>query len=249
MSGRAPFTRSFSHYGSARAALEALPDLARRGGAARPGHVCSHQEAGAGDRGRARGRRGVPGASASPNTRPRLKAIADPPPLLAVRGHLPALLRPMVAIVGSRNASAAGAKIAERLARELGAAGFVIASGLARGIDAAAHRGSLETGTLAVLAGGHDRIYPEEHIGLLERHAAHRRRALRNAVRLGAAGARLSPPQSPDLRRRARRRRGGGGRALRLAHHGARSRSNRGARCSRCPARRSIRAPRGRTTS
>ena len=85
---------------------------------------------------------------------------------------LPALLRPIVAIVGSRNASAAGAKIAERLARELGAAGFVIVSGLARGIDAAAHRGSLETGSLAVLAGGHDRIYPEEHIGLLERHAA-----------------------------------------------------------------------------
>ena len=69
----------------------------------------------------------------------------------------------MVAIVGSRNASAAGVKFAERLARDLGEAGFGIVSGLARGIDAAAHRASLATGTIAVLAGGHDRIYPAEH--------------------------------------------------------------------------------------
>jgi len=74
----------------------------------------------------------------------------------------------MIAMVGSRNASAAGLKFAERLAHELAEAGFVIASGLARGIDAAAHRASLDTGTVAVLAGGHDRIYPEQHIGLLE---------------------------------------------------------------------------------
>ena len=74
----------------------------------------------------------------------------------------------MVAIVGARNASAAGMKFAERLARELGEAGFVIVSGLARGIDAAAHRASLATGTVAVLAGGHDRIYPPEHAGLLD---------------------------------------------------------------------------------
>ena len=79
-----------------------------------------------------------------------------------------ALTRPMIAIVGSRNASAAGLKFAERLARELGEAGFVIASGLARGIDAAAHRASLATGTVAVLAGGHDHIYPEQHIDLLD---------------------------------------------------------------------------------
>ena len=75
----------------------------------------------------------------------------------------------MVAMVGSRNASAAGMKFAEMLARELGEAGFVIVSGLARGIDAAAHRASLATGTVAVLAGGHDRVYPPEHVDLLER--------------------------------------------------------------------------------
>jgi DNA processing protein len=74
----------------------------------------------------------------------------------------------MVAMVGSRNASAAGQKFAGRLARELGEASFVIVSGLARGIDASAHRASLATGTVAVLAGGHARIYPAEHVDLLD---------------------------------------------------------------------------------
>ena len=76
-------------------------------------------------------------------------------------------MRPMIAIVGSRNASAAGLKFAGQLARDLGEAGFVIISGLARGIDQAAHRASLASGTVAVLAGGHDRIYPPEHERLL----------------------------------------------------------------------------------
>jgi DNA processing protein len=71
-------------------------------------------------------------------------------------------------MVGSRNASAAGVKFAEQLARDLGAAGFVVVSGLARGIDAAAHRASVATGTVAVLAGGHDSIYPPEHAPLVE---------------------------------------------------------------------------------
>ena len=73
-----------------------------------------------------------------------------------------------VAIVGARNSSAAGIRFAERLARDLGAAGFTIGSGLARGVDAAAHRGSLATGTIAVLAGGHDHIYPHEHADLAD---------------------------------------------------------------------------------
>ncbi len=76
-------------------------------------------------------------------------------------------MRPIIAIVGSRNASAAGLKFAGQLAHELGEAGFVIISGLARGIDQAAHRASIASGTIAVLAGGHDRIYPPEHDGLL----------------------------------------------------------------------------------
>jgi DNA processing protein len=76
-------------------------------------------------------------------------------------------MRPMIAIVGSRNASAAGLKFAGQLAHELAEAGFILVSGLARGIDQSAHRASLAGGTLAVLAGGHDRIYPPEHQDLL----------------------------------------------------------------------------------
>ena len=107
-------------------------------------------------------------ALGEPDYPPRLQMIDDAPPLLAVRGTLAALALPLVAIVGSRNASAAGVKFAERLARDLGNAGFGTVSGLARGIDAAAHRASLATGTVAVLAGGHEHIYPAEHGDLLE---------------------------------------------------------------------------------
>ena len=96
---------------------------------------------------------------------PRLSELDDAPPLLGVRGVRDVLMRPIIAIVGSRNASGAGLKFAGSLARDLGEAGFVIASGLARGIDPAAHRASVESGTVAVLAGGHDRIYPPEHRG------------------------------------------------------------------------------------
>src|SRR5204863_5974487 len=75
--------------------------------------------------------------------------------------------------VGARNASAAGIRLAGRLARDLGSAGLMIVSGLARGIDAAAHRASLDTGTIAVLAGGQDRIYPSEHVDLAEKILEH----------------------------------------------------------------------------
>lgn len=101
-----------------------------------------------------------------------LGAIDAPPPLLLVKGQLGVLARPMVAIVGSRNASAGGLVMTERFARGLGGAGYVVVSGLARGIDAKAHLASLDTGTVAVLAGGHDRIYPSEHAGLADRIAA-----------------------------------------------------------------------------
>jgi DNA processing protein len=94
--------------------------------------------------------------------------IDDAPPLIGVRGKFDVFARPQIAIVGSRNASGAGVKFADRMARDLGAAGFAVVSGLARGIDAAAHRASLQTGTIAVLAGGHDCIYPAEHVELVE---------------------------------------------------------------------------------
>jgi DNA processing protein len=102
-------------------------------------------------------------AEGEPDYPARLQEIDDAPPLLGVRGNLPVLARPMVGIVGSRNASAAGLKFARLIARDLGEAGLVIVSGLARGIDAAAHRATTASGTVAVLAGGHDRIYPPEH--------------------------------------------------------------------------------------
>lgn len=98
----------------------------------------------------------------------RLQMIDDAPPLIAIRGQAHVLSLPMVAVVGSRNASGAGLKFTQRIARELGEAGFAVVSGLARGIDAAAHAASLATGTVAVLAGGQDRVYPPEHAQLLD---------------------------------------------------------------------------------
>ncbi len=160
------FRSLIKHFGSARAALERLPDLARRGGADRPGRICSEEEAR--NEIAASKRLGVsllaPDEAGYP---PRLATLDDAPPLLGVRGTLEVLMRPVIGIVGSRNASGAGLKFAGALAHDLGEAGFVIVSGLARGIDQAAHRTSLETGTVAVLAGGHDRIYPPEHEDLL----------------------------------------------------------------------------------
>jgi DNA processing protein len=139
-----------------------LPDLARRGGARRPARIHSRQDA---EREMAAAKRfGVTLLALNePDYPHRLRMIDDAPPLLAVRGNMAALSPPTVAIVGARNASAAGMRFAERLARELGGEGFAVVSGLARGVDAAAHRGSLSTGTVAVLAGGHDCIYPPEH--------------------------------------------------------------------------------------
>jgi DNA processing protein len=165
--GPRTFRDLINRFGSARTALEALPELARRGGAMRPGRICSRADA---ERElEALRALGVALIGLGEAEYPRrLRAIADAPPLIAVRGQKPVLARPMVAVVGARNASAAGLKIASLLAHEIGAAGFAIVSGLARGIDAAAHRASLSTGTVAVLAGAHDNIYPQEHVGLLD---------------------------------------------------------------------------------
>jgi len=165
--GPRTFRSLLQNFGSAGAALNALPTLARRGGATRPIRLCPRADA---EREiEAAHRLGAKFVASKEVAYPyRLATIDDAPPLLAVRGNVAVLARPIIAMVGSRNASAAGLKFAERLARGLGEAGLVIASGLARGIDAAAHRASLVTGTVAVLAGGHDRIYPEQHIDLLE---------------------------------------------------------------------------------
>jgi DNA processing protein len=164
--GPRTFRELINHYGGAAAALKALPGLAQRGGARAPRIVSRDDAEREMKAARARGITFL--ALGEPAYPPRLQMIDDAPPLIAVRGEIGIMERPVVAIVGSRNASAAGVKFAEQIARELGDAGFAIASGLARGIDAAAHRGSLATGTIAVLAGGHDKIYPPEHAGLLD---------------------------------------------------------------------------------
>ena len=164
--GPRTFRALVNHFGGARAALEALPSLARRGGANAP-KICSRAEA---EREIEAARKlGVTiVAMGEPDYPQRLAMIDDAPPLLSVRGHAAVLSMPLVAIVGSRNASAAGIKITQLLAQGLSEAGFAIVSGLARGIDAAAHRASLASGTIAVLAGGQDKIYPAQHESLLK---------------------------------------------------------------------------------
>ena len=97
-----------------------------------------------------------------------LATVEDAPPVLTVLGN-PALLQmPIVAVVGARNASANGRRIARELSAGLGEAGIVVVSGMARGIDAAAHLGSLHSGSVAVVAGGADIVYPEENRGLYD---------------------------------------------------------------------------------
>ena len=163
--GPRTFLALVNQFGDAQAALGALPHLARRGGVNGAARICARAEA---ERefkvARSAGVSFV--ALGEPGYPSRLRMIDDPPPLIAVRGQLAVLDRPMIAVVGARNASAAGIKLAGRLAREFGEAGLVVASGLARGIDPAAHRATLETGTVAALAGGHNRIYPPEHVEL-----------------------------------------------------------------------------------
>lgn len=103
---------------------------------------------------------------------PLLAALADPPALLVALGDVALLGRPAVALVGARNASTAGRKLARAMAMDLGAAGFVVVSGLARGIDGAAHQGALATGTIGCIAGGVEIAYPPEHAELQARIAA-----------------------------------------------------------------------------
>ena len=148
-------------FGNAEAALDAIPDLARRGGGRVPAvfakdkaerEIEAVEQLGA--------RYLVLGQALYPSA---LTQQDDAPPLLTAKGKLALLDRPMVAIVGARNASAAACRFARGLAHDLGGEGITVVSGLARGIDTAAHDGSLESGTIAVIAGGIDVIYPPEN--------------------------------------------------------------------------------------
>ena len=169
--GPVTFAQLIERYGEASIALAALPDLARRGGRVSPlgvpplDEVTRELEAGA-----ALGARLI--ASCEVDFPGPLAALDPPPPVIWARGDTALLSRPSVAVVGARVASAGGQRFARGLALDLGAAGYVVVSGLARGVDGAAHEGALATGTIAVLGGGVDDIYPREHRDLYERIAA-----------------------------------------------------------------------------
>lgn len=165
--GPATFRELINHFGSADAALDALPDLSRRGGAARTLKITSVAEA----------EREIEFAHkhgavfigiGEPDYPPALRQIDAAPPLIAAKGDLSVATLPAVGVVGARNASISGAKFAAMMARDIGRAGYGVVSGLARGIDTAAHRATVESGTIAALAGGLDQPYPPENLGLLD---------------------------------------------------------------------------------
>lgn len=165
--GPATFRDLINHFGSADAAIEQLPELSRRGGSARAIRVASIEEA---ERELESAERfgAVFVGIGEPDYPPALRRIDGAPPLISAVGDLALATQVAVGIVGARNASVSGAKMAARMARDLGAAGYVVVSGLARGIDAAAHRASLEHGTIAALAGGLDQPYPPENLDLYD---------------------------------------------------------------------------------
>jgi DNA processing protein len=164
--GPATFHRLIAEYGSARAALIALPDIARAAGVEKyticpEGVVYAEQKAG-----RAAGAQLI--CRGDPAYPKALAEISDAPPVLWCKGDLSLLARPMVALVGARNASSLGTRMARKLAEGLSAAGVVVVSGLARGVDAAAHAAAMEGGTVAVMAGGVNVIYPTENTALAD---------------------------------------------------------------------------------
>ncbi|CFX01347.1 DNA processing protein DprA [Candidatus Filomicrobium marinum] len=166
--GPVTFRELINRYGGATQALDALPELGRRGGRGRAIRLCDSataqreleqaQKAGA-----------TPIFTIEPGYPRNLAALDVPPPLIYVKGRTSLLQEPSVAVVGPRQASAAGRKLARLFAAALGEAGLVVVSGLARGIDGVAHETALPTGTIAVLAGGVDKIYPPEHDELYAR--------------------------------------------------------------------------------
>ncbi len=162
--GVATFHRLLREYGTAQNALAALPEVAAKAGVAGyeicpPGVIAAEIKA-------ARAAKARLLCLGDPHYPSYLARISDAPPLLWAIGDLDLVHRPIVALVGARNASSLGTRMARALAADLGAAGYVVVSGLARGVDTAAHVAALDTGTIAVVAGGVDVIYPAENAGL-----------------------------------------------------------------------------------
>ena len=164
--GVATFFRLLAEHGNAQDALAALPDVAQAAGVA---NYRTISEQAAADELRAGEMAGATLiAYGSAHYPCALYDIADPPPLLWVRGNLELLNSDQVALVGGRDASSLGLRMARNLARALGGVGITVTSGLARGVDTEAHLAALETGTLAVMAGGVDVIYPAQNAVLAQ---------------------------------------------------------------------------------
>ena len=159
--GPVTYRQLIRRFGSAARALDAIPDLAARGGGRSPRIADARQIDAEMQSIRALGARLV--FFGDPAYPPLLAELGNAPPLLLWLGRLELLQRPMVAMVGARNASAAACRFAHLLASDLAEAGVSVVSGLARGIDTAAHQGALRTGTIAVIAGGLDVFYPPEN--------------------------------------------------------------------------------------
>jgi DNA processing protein len=166
--GPVTFRELINHYGGAQEALAALPEIARRAGRRRPLRICPTARAEA-ELAAARKQGASLLFTIEPGYPAALAHLSVPPPLIYVKGRRELLQQAALAVVGARNASAAGLAMARLLANRCGEAGYVIVSGLARGIDAAAHEASLGTGTIAVLAGGIDFVYPPENAALQAR--------------------------------------------------------------------------------
>lgn len=162
--GPITFTALMNRFGTASAALEALPDLAARGGGKAPQPpALKYIETELKTLKAEKCHLLVKGSADFP---PLLTHLEDCPPVLTLRGNASFLTKHMVGMVGARNASTVGRKLSAQLASALGRDGMVVASGLARGIDTAAHQGALASGTVAVVAGGINRIYPKENEAL-----------------------------------------------------------------------------------
>lgn len=166
--GPVAFRELINHFGGAARALDALPRMARRANRGRTIRICPRDDAEA-ELEAARRTGATPIFTIEPGYPAHMAVIDAPPPLLYVKGRAELLNKPAIGIVGSRQASAAGIRLARMFASDLAALGFVIVSGLARGIDGAAHEASLATGTIAVIAGGPDNVYPPEHAALQSR--------------------------------------------------------------------------------
>jgi len=210
--GPITFFRLLEHFGTAQAALDALPEFSRRGGGKmiKPAsRAAAEREI---DQVNTLGAKLI--AWGEPGYPPLLHHIEDPPPLINVLGHSHLLTKKTIAIVGARNASINGRKFSKKMAQGLGAGGLMVCSGMARGIDAEAHSGALETGTVAVLAGGVDIVYPKENQALYD-----------ELIERGTVISEIAPGTKPQARHFPRRNRiiSGMARGVVVIEAGARS--------------------------